>query len=137
MLGLRPDHRGSDVIAAAMRSICFALRSVIGSISLAGREISALHVTGGMSRIRSWMQMLADTCERMVEVRDLEAISGLAGASLVVGAEVRSALEEIPSVRFLPSGDPPLDGYHNYLSRFEEAQTRIRRSALANDACPR
>ncbi len=84
--GLRPSHRGADVYGACLRAICYAVRSVLGTLTEhAGIPARPVIATGGMSRSAEWAQLLADVTGRDVRVRPLQAIGGRAGAGLVAG----------------------------------------------------
>ena len=77
---------GFDVFRACLRAICYAVKSVLGTLTEhAGIPALPVVATGGMSRNAEWAQLLADATGREVRVRSLPAIGGRAGASLVAG----------------------------------------------------
>ncbi len=86
VIGLRPWHRGADVYSACLRAVCYAVKSVLGTLTeRAGIPARPVVATGGMSRSTEWAQLLADVTGRDVRVRPLQAIGGRSGASLVAG----------------------------------------------------
>ena len=86
VIGLHERHQGSDVFRACLRAICYAVKSVLGTLTEhAGIPALPVVATGGMSRNAEWAQLLADATGREVRVRSLPAIGGRAGASLVAG----------------------------------------------------
>ena len=55
-----------------------------------------------MSRSATWSQALADVTGRTVLVRELDQVSGLAGAALVAGVSVESVLHDLEPARYTP-----------------------------------
>ncbi len=76
--------------------------------------------TGGMSRSAAWSQTLADVTGRCVLVRELDHVSGLAGAALVAGVSVESALRDLEPTRYTPDASRYAD-----LQRSVEAYCRL------------
>ena len=86
VIGLREHHRGSDLFQACLRAVCYAVRSVLATLTeRTGTCAPLIVVTGGMSRSDAWVQMLADATGTPARVRSLETINGRAGAALVTG----------------------------------------------------
>ena len=86
VIGLREHHRGSDLFQACLLAVCYAVRSVLATLTeRTGVATSLIAVTGGMSQSDAWVQMLADATGTRARVRPLEAINGRAGAALVTG----------------------------------------------------
>jgi sugar (pentulose or hexulose) kinase len=69
---------------------------------VAGSSSDPVVATGGMSRSTTWSQTLADVTGRCVLVRELDRVSGLAGASLVAGISVESLSRDLEVTRYAP-----------------------------------
>lgn len=86
VIGLREHHRGSDLFQACLRAVCYAVRSVLATLTQrSGTPAPVILVTGGMSRSDAWVQMLADATGTRALLRPLDAVNGRAGAVLVTG----------------------------------------------------
>jgi sugar (pentulose or hexulose) kinase len=86
VIGLHDSHRGSDLFRACLRAVCYAVRSMLDTLTEhTGIPSPVIVATGGMSRSDAWAQILADTTGSQVCVRPLDAINGRAGAVLVTG----------------------------------------------------
>lgn len=86
VIGLRDHHSATDLMQACLRGICYAMRSVLASVSEhSGTGGGPVIVTGGMSRNADWCQLLADVVGQPVTVPPLDRIAGRAGAHLVAG----------------------------------------------------
>jgi xylulokinase len=155
--GLRPFHRGADVLRSALQGTCYALRSVLGTLgSTPGAEFEEVVVTGGMSGNHQWVQLLADTCGIPVSTRDADVTAGLAGAALALDPEVLKVLADIEALVFEPHDDRPDgggsggggsggegsygkhdEGFQEYLRLFKLAQERVREREPAVNASSR
>ncbi len=146
VIGLREWHRGTDVFRACLHAICYAVRSVLGTLAEhAGIEALPVVATGGMSRSAEWAQLLADVTGREVRVRPLQAIGGRAGAGLVTGdsrrdggAAGRSAApaEERsfgPQAAALSDHDA---GFARYQQLYQAAQLELNAAGELADARP-
>jgi len=130
ILGLRPRHSGADLLDAALTGTCLALSRVLGQLATVSEVATdGVIATGGMSRNVRWTQTLADVTGRCVLVRELDHVSGLAGAALVAGVSVESALREIPPTRYIPN-----PGRHDDLQRSAEAYCRLYADAQERSA---
>jgi sugar (pentulose or hexulose) kinase len=76
--------------------------------------------TGGMSRSATWSQTLADVTGRSVLVRELDHVSGLAGAALVAGVSAESLFGDLQATRYTPDASRRAD-----LRRSVEAYCRL------------
>jgi sugar (pentulose or hexulose) kinase len=90
VIGLADALSGADVRAAALEGSCYAIGSVLASLT----SRVALHppyvvATGGMSTSSRWCQSLADVTGHEVRVRPLDKIAGLGGAALVSGEDAQ------------------------------------------------
>jgi xylulokinase len=103
VFGLSPRHTGADLLDAARSGTCLAFSQVLNQLSSAfefrGDTVIA---TGGMSRSATWNQALANVTGRTVLVRELDQVSALAGAALVAGVSVESALHGLGAARYTP-----------------------------------
>ena len=141
IVGLRPEHRGSDAVHAGFAGACYAIRSILDPLDEhSGLRSPRLRLTGGMAQNAEWCQLLADVCEREVAVRPLDSISGLAGAALVAGCDSTQMMAEIAEIVFVPNRD--LDTGHpsglgSYLDLYRTAQVTAGENGLSADACPR
>lgn len=121
IVGLTPRHTGADLLDSARTGTCLALSQVLSQLSAASpRATDTVIATGGMSRSAQWSQTLADVTGRCVLVRDLDHVSGLAGASIVAGVSVEAALRDIPPARYTPD-----HSRHAELRRSVEAYCRL------------
>jgi xylulokinase len=103
IFGLAPWHTGADLLDAARTGTCLALSEVLRQLSgVAGSSSDPVVATGGMSRSTTWSQTLADVTGRCVLVRELDRVSGLAGASLVAGISVESLSRDLEVTRYAP-----------------------------------
>ncbi len=103
VFGLRPGHTGADLLDAARSGTCLAYSQILNQLSSAGEFRGDLVIaTGGMSRSAAWCQALADVTGRTVLVPQLDRVSGLAGAALVAGVNVESALHGLRDARYTP-----------------------------------
>jgi len=129
IVGLTPRHTGADLLDAARTGTCLALSQVLSQLSAACEPTTAVIATGGMSRSASWSQTLADVTGRCVLVRELDHVSGLAGAALVADVSVESALQNIESTCYTP--DPTR---HSDLERSAQAYCRLYAAAQERSA---
>lgn len=119
--GLGPSDTGADLLSAARTGTCLAFSQVLGQLSAASEVATdTVIATGGMSRNARWSQTLADVTGHCVLVRELDHVSGLAGAALVAGVSVESALREISATRYIPESSR-----HRELQGSVEAYCRL------------
>jgi sugar (pentulose or hexulose) kinase len=137
IVGLHPRHSGADVLEAARTGTCLALSQVLRQLSAASDFATGpVIATGGMSRNARWSQTLADVTGRFVLVRELDHVSGLAGAALVTGVSVESALGDIPPTRYIPDLDRHSALQHSvdaYCRLFAAAQNRSAQKLVSRD----
>jgi xylulokinase len=129
IVGLTPRHTGADLLDAARTGTCLALSQVLSQLSAASEPATTVIATGGMSRNARWSQTLADVTGRSVLVRELDHVSGLAGAALVGGVSVESTLRDIAPTCYTP--DP---SRHGDLQRSAEAYCRLYAAAQERSA---
>jgi glycerol kinase len=103
-------HRGADLVEAAEADF--------------GRALDAVHVDGGMSTNATFVQALADACDRPIEVSSEREATTLGAAYLaLVGIGAIASVEELesrwrPSRIVNPSGtDPRRDRWAEAVSR--------------------
>lgn len=110
---LTPRHTGADVLDAARLGTCLAFSQVLTQLSSASKFRSdTVIATGGMSRSAVWSQALADVTGRTVLVPELDQVSGLAGAALVAGVSIDSALHDLQPARYSPDATRYADLQH-------------------------
>ncbi|MGH3276225.1 MAG: xylulokinase [Streptosporangiaceae bacterium] len=130
VFGLTPWHTGADLLDAARSGTCLAFSQVLNQLCSAfefrGDTVIA---TGGMSRSALWSQALADVTGRTVLVRELDQVSGLAGAALVAGVSVESALRDLEPARYTPDSTRYAD-----LQRTAEGYCRLYSAGQAREA---
>jgi xylulokinase len=121
IFGLNAWHTAADLREAALTGACLASSEVLNQLS-GTSEVSSDTViaTGGMSRSAAWSQTLADVTGRCVLVRELDQVSGLAGAALVAGVSVESALRDLEPTRYIPDASRRAD-----LQRSSQAYCRL------------
>ncbi|MGH3394337.1 MAG: xylulokinase [Streptosporangiaceae bacterium] len=121
IFGLTPRHTGADLLAAARTGTCLAFSEVLDQLSGASRSrTDTVIATGGMSRSAAWSQTLADVTGRSVLVRELDHVSGLAGAALVTGVSAESFFRDLEATRYTPDASRRAD-----LERSVEAYCRL------------
>jgi xylulokinase len=121
IFGLTPRHTGADLLGAARTGTCLALSEVLDQLSGAsGSRSDTVIATGGMSRSATWSQTLADVTGRSVLVRELDHVSGLAGAALVAGVSAESLFGDLQATRYTPDASRRAD-----LRRSVEAYCRL------------
>jgi xylulokinase len=121
IFGLSPRHTGADLLDAARTGTCLAFSQVLNQLSGASEpRTDTVIATGGMSRSAGWSQTLADVTGRRVLVRDLDHVSGLAGAALVAGVSVDSALRDLEPAQYSPDASRQSE-----LQRSVEAYCRL------------
>ncbi len=121
IFGLTPRHTGADLLDAARTGTCLALSEVLDQLSGAsGSRSDTVIATGGMSRSATWSQTLADVTGRSVLVRELDHVSGLAGAALVAGVSAESLFGDLQATRYTPDASRRAD-----LQRSVEAYCRL------------
>ena len=126
--GLSPGHTGADVLTAARTGACLAVSQVLRQLTeTSGSATDTVIATGGMSRSPDWSQTLADVTGATVLVRDLDQVSGLAGAALVAGLSITAALRNLEPVTYSP--DPGRyaglqDSAEIYCRRYAAGQER-------------
>ena len=132
VIGLREHHRGSDLFQACLRAVCYAVRSVLATLTQrSGTPAPLIVATGGMSRSDAWVQMLADATGTRALLRPLEAINGRAGAVLVTGE--RPALpgygtSDAAERTFIPvpaAGPGHATGFARYQELYRAAQLEL------------
>jgi xylulokinase len=121
IFGLTPRHTGADLLDSARTGTCLAFSEVLSQLTgVAGSSSDMVIATGGMSRSAAWSQTLADVTGRCVLVRELDRVSGLAGAALVAGLGVESFLGDLTATRYTPDASRRAD-----LQRSVEAYCRL------------
>ena len=137
VFGLTPRHTGADLLEAARSGTCLAFGQVLNQLSSA-LEFSgdAVIATGGMSRSAAWSQTLADVTGRTVLVRELDQLSGLAGAALVAGVGVDSALRDLEPARYASDPTRYADlqrSAENYCRLYSAGQAQSREKQLSRN----
>ena len=128
IFGLTSRHTGADLLDAARTGTCLVFSEILRQLSGAAESRSGaaesrrdtVIATGGMSRSAAWSQTLADVTGRRVVVRDLDQVSGLAGAALVAGVSAESLSRDFPATRYTPDASRRAD-----LQRSVEAYCRL------------
>jgi glycerol kinase len=95
LLGLTRDSGIAQVVRAALESVCYQTRDLMGAMAAdAGRPIGTLRVDGGMA-VNDWlMQFLADILDTVVERPRVTETTALGAARLAgVAAGVYAGLD--------------------------------------------
>jgi xylulokinase len=137
VFGLTGRHTGADVLDAARLGTCLAFSQILEQLcSAAGFRGEKVIATGGMSRNAAWSQALADVTGHTVLVPDLDQVSGLAGAALVAGTSITSALGDLEQARFTPD-ETRYAGLQNraedYCRLYAAGQARSRENQLSRN----
>jgi len=137
IFGLTPRHTGADLLDAARTGTCLAFSQVLNQLSGASEPRGdTVIATGGMTRSAAWSQILADVTGRCVLVRELDHLSGLAGAALVSGVSVESALRDLEPTRYTPDASRYADLQHSvkaYCRLYSLSQTRCQENPLSRN----
>lgn len=84
-IGLGTDVTRTDMVAAVLEGICFAVRQLVEAMEIPMAELENLRVIGGGSKNTIWMQILADVLG--ISVIQMESNSGAGfGIALVAAA---------------------------------------------------
>ena len=135
VFGLTPRHTGADLLDAARTGTCLAFSEVLSQLSDAsGSRSDTVIATGGMSRSAAWSQTLADVTGRRVVVRELDQVSGLAGAALVAGVSAESLFRDLQATRYTPDASRRADlqrSVQAYCRLYSASQARSRENQLS------
>lgn len=88
LVGLGLHHRWSDLVRAVLEGIAFALHEVLELCQDASQPIERVRATGGLTRSRGWVQLLADVLGRSVELLPFEEAGALGAALLALSGTV-------------------------------------------------
>jgi sugar (pentulose or hexulose) kinase len=127
---LHDGHRGSDLFRACLRAVCYAVRSMLDTLTeRAGIPSPVIVATGGMSRSEAWAQLLADATGSQVCLRPLDAINGRAGAVLVTDSRLEAGGfgTDAAERRFRPAAATAehAAGYASYRELYGRAQAEL------------
>ena len=131
MIGLEPEHGMREAGSAVVKSIGFAVRSLIEQMEINGLVIDNIRVSGGQARNALWNQMKSDMTGKTIlvpEIRDGEllgcACTGFAGLG-----EFRSLLEGSEKLlRLKDKYTPDMFLYEKYsllYKRYSEINSKI------------
>jgi sugar (pentulose or hexulose) kinase len=140
IFGLRPEHRGADVLGSALQGGGHAVKSILSIlVSRMPSPPPYLRMTGGMSTSARWCQTIADVTGTEVRVRPLVKIAGLSGAALVAGEQLVNSASQIDEERYAPSSTRSRseDEHEAYLELYGVASRRSIEEDVTADACAR
>ncbi len=94
--GLGREHTQAHLVRAVMEGVIYNLHAVFEALVQAGGEVTTLRASGGFAQSDVWQQILADVCDRTVEIPAVIESSafGAAGLALVALGEWES-LEDV------------------------------------------
>ncbi|MXV51319.1 gluconokinase [Pedobacter sp. HMF7647] len=79
--GIKNRHKTAHFLRAAVEGICFGLRSIIETLEQT-QKINQLHVSGGFTHSRVWLQILADVTGKTLVLVDSNDASAVGAAML-------------------------------------------------------
>ncbi len=81
-VGLAQHHRTYHMVRAVMEGICFELRWLMQCVEEVCVPVENILASGGFTRSRAWMQLMADVLNRPVTLRDVNDASALGAAAM-------------------------------------------------------
>jgi L-xylulokinase len=135
LYGLANAHNLGQVLQAVYEGVCFSQHVHLERIvKLSGRD-KTLRLTGGPTRSRPWMQMVADVSEMPVEVMHVEQ-SGCLGAAIAaaVGSGLYKGFAEA-MLAMCPSG-AVIEPDAGSLSAYRDKYTAFRQLAEGLSSLP-
>lgn len=87
-IGMSLDTKREDFIRAIFEGTAFALRHVMSTIKSSGADASALRITGGGSKSRTWSQIKASMLRMPVHILDEKSGDVPFGDALIAGNAV-------------------------------------------------
>ena len=86
-VGMSLSTSKAAMARAVLEGICFEMRDILRAQAAAGIEIGSIRLTGGAAKSPLWAQMLADICERPIQLLQTSE-TGCLGAALYAGVGV-------------------------------------------------
>lgn len=86
IFGLTRDSNSADIVTAALMSVCYQTRDLVGAIQVDGTDLKQLRVDGGMAANNFVLQMLANVLDCEVLRPDITETTAL-GAAYVAGLQ--------------------------------------------------
>lgn len=86
--GIKLEHEQSHFSRAVVEGICFSIKDVLDAVEKNTMPLSHIHISGGMVRSETWMQILADITGKhliVVQTDDASAIGAALMAMKKVG----------------------------------------------------
>ncbi|MBI3925252.1 MAG: gluconokinase [Armatimonadetes bacterium] len=121
LFGLGLHHGRGHLVRAFMEGVCFALKDVHRNLPEQLRAIQEFRATGGFTRSRIWVQMLADVLGSRVALPS-ETEAGAMGAALLALAEdigLETAMDCASRIRVAESFAPQPGPSRIYREGFE------------------
>jgi gluconokinase len=84
--GVKPYHRQSHFLRAALEGICFALKDVLVALEKDAESIRQINASGGFVQSPVWVQMLADITGKNILLQQTEDASAIGAAWLALKA---------------------------------------------------
>ncbi|MGH2733963.1 MAG: FGGY-family carbohydrate kinase [Actinomycetota bacterium] len=141
LMGLRLNHDRAHIVRAALEGVVYGLRSIATLVE----ELVPLHgpvrATGGFSRSKLWLQMLADVLGREVEVPAQQDASPLGAAVLglmAVGAiDSIDAVDDMVEISSRASPDPSAsqtydEMFERFVALYDDLEGGFERMARRN-----
>lgn len=79
-IGLSSFHTQAHIVKAVLEGICFAILDVLDAVEETNGSIETIYLSGGVTRSKSWTQLLANTCGKKIIVNDAADASALGAA---------------------------------------------------------
>lgn len=92
-VGLTARHGAGHLIRSALEGVCLSLAALTEDLQKGTGPIDLIGVSGGFTRSRFWMQLLADITGKVLRLQDAEDASAIGAALLgwkALGTEVQS-----------------------------------------------
>jgi gluconokinase len=76
-MGVRSYHSEFHFFRAALEGVCFTLRRILESMEEISGPIDSLYISGGFTRSRQWVQMMADITHKKIVINEKADASSL------------------------------------------------------------
>jgi gluconokinase len=120
--GLTSGHGQAHFVRAVMEGVLFNLKIIAEALE-ARQPIRMLHASGGFSKNRLWVQMLADIFQKPVSLNEGGADASVSGA-IKLGREILN-LEKIPENKAGRIVEPDVESAEMCQAVFQQFKQRI------------
>ena len=80
LIGLTASHKQAEVVKAVLEGICFAINDVLNAVEETSGLIKTIYLSGGITRTKSWVQLMADITGKKIIINNTADASALGAA---------------------------------------------------------